>query len=79
MGSIPISSTITDKRRGHSTAKPVVRPEPDRFFAPPYVGPKGWVGLRLDVDLDWEEVAAIVEDAWRLIATKNHLAERDGA
>ena len=55
----------------------LVDQEPDRFFVPPYVGPRGWVGLRLDVDLDWDEVAAVVEDAWRLVATKNHLAERD--
>ena len=56
----------------------LVDQEPDRFFVPPYVGPRGWVGLRLDVDLDWDEVAAVVEDAWRLVATKGHLAERDG-
>jgi len=31
------------------------------------------------VDLDWDEVAAVVEDAWRLVATKSHLAERDEA
>jgi len=48
--------------------------EPQRFFAPPYVGPRGWVGLRLDVDLDWDEVAAVVEDAWRLTATKSQIA-----
>ena len=55
----------------------LVEQEPDRFFVPPYVGPRGWVGLRLDVDLDWDEVAAVVEDAWRLVATKRQLAERD--
>ena len=59
------------------TQTELVDQEPDRFFVPPYVGPRGWVGLRLDVDLDWNEVAAVVEDAWRLVATKNHLAERD--
>ena len=57
----------------------LVDQEPDRFFVPPYVGPRGWVGLRLDVDLDWNEVAAVVEDAWRLVATKSHLTERDEA
>ena len=56
----------------------LVDQEPDRFLVPPYVGPRGWVGLRLDVDLDWDEVAAVVENAWRLVATKGHLAERDG-
>ncbi len=43
--------------------------------SPPYLGPRGWVGLRLDVDLDWDEVATVVENAWRLVATKRQLAE----
>ena len=61
------------------TQTELVDQEPDRFFVPPYVGPRGWVGLRLDVDLDWNEVAAVVEDAWRLVATKGNLTERDRA
>ena len=61
------------------TQTELVDQEPDRFFVPPYVGPRGWVGLRLDVDLDWDEVAAVVEDAWRLVVTKSHLTERDEA
>ena len=61
------------------TQTELVDQEPDRFFVPPYVGPRGWVGLRLDVDLDWNEVAAVVEDAGRLVATKSHLTERDEA
>lgn len=44
--------------------------DPGRFFAPPYVGPKGWVGMRLDRDPDWNEVAALVERSYRLIAPK---------
>jgi hypothetical protein len=41
-----------------------------RFFRPPYVGHRGWIGLRLDIDPDWDEVAAIVEEAYRLVAPK---------
>jgi hypothetical protein len=48
----------------------LVETEPDRFFRPPYVGHRGWIGLRLDVDVDWDEVAAIVTDAYRLVAPK---------
>src|SRR4029077_3334234 len=44
--------------------------EPDRFFRPPYVGHRGWVGVRLDVDVDWDEVEAICEDAYRVVAPK---------
>lgn len=46
----------------------LVEAEPERFFRPPYVGHRGWVGLRLDVDPDWEEVAALVTQAYRSVA-----------
>jgi hypothetical protein len=47
----------------------LVESEPDRFFRPPYVGVRGWLGVYLDVaDLDWDEIAAIVEDAYRTVA-----------
>jgi len=37
---------------------------PERFFVPPYVGHRGWVGLRLDLpEVDWDEVAGVIEDA----------------
>ena len=52
--------------------------EPQRFFVPPYAGPQGWVGLLLTVDLDWDEVAALAEDAYRLQAPKRLLRELDG-
>lgn len=53
--------------------------EPDRFFRPPYVGPRGWIGVRLDVDLDWDEVAGITRDAYRMVAPKTLLAQLDDA
>lgn len=46
----------------------VVGDDPERFFVPPYVGGRGWVGMRLDGDVDWGEVAEICEDAYRHIA-----------
>ncbi len=49
----------------------------DRFFRPPYVGHRGWLGLRLDRDPDWEEVAALVEEAYRLVAPKVLVRELD--
>lgn len=47
---------------------------PDRFFVPPYVGSKGWVGMRLDLRPDWDEVAAIVTRSYRLVAPKRFAA-----
>jgi hypothetical protein len=46
----------------------VVADDAERFFVPPYVGGRGWVGMRLDGDVDWDEVAEICEDAYRQIA-----------
>ena len=56
----------------------LVEQEPDRFFVPPYVGPRGWVGMRLDVDLDWDEVAGVAEEAWRLTAPVRLVRELEG-
>ena len=44
--------------------------EPDRFYRPAYVGPSGWIGVRLDRDVDWDEIKGIVEDAYRLKAPR---------
>ncbi len=45
--------------------------EPARYFMPSYVGPKGWVGVWLDVDsVDWDRVEALVADSYRLVAPK---------
>jgi predicted DNA-binding protein (MmcQ/YjbR family) len=44
--------------------------DPDRFFAPPYVGPKGWVGVHLDHRPDWTEVASLVRRSYRMTAPK---------
>jgi hypothetical protein len=45
--------------------------QPTRFYIPAYIGPRGWVGLRLDVgDVDWEEVAELVADSYCRIAPK---------
>ena len=51
--------------------------EPDRFFKPPYVGVRGWLGVRLDVAVDWDEMALILEDAYRVVAPKKLIAELD--
>jgi hypothetical protein len=49
----------------------MIASDPARFYLPAYIGPKGWVGLRLDAgEIDWEEVAGLVVDSYRLIAPK---------
>ena len=46
----------------------LVATEPQRFFRPPYVGGRGWIGVRLDGDVDWAEIAELCADAYRAIA-----------
>jgi hypothetical protein len=46
----------------------LVDADPERFFVPPYVGHRGWLGVRLDRTLDWDELAGIAEDAYAEVA-----------
>jgi len=48
----------------------LVSSEPTKFFRPPYVGVRGWVGVYLDVPVDWEEISDIVSGAYKGIAPK---------
>ena len=41
---------------------------PDWFFVPPYVGHRGWIGIRLDRGLEWDEVSELVQDGYRAVA-----------
>ncbi len=54
----------------------LVGSDPKRFFKPPYVGPKGWVGVRLDVKVRWDELAAILNDGYLMSAPKRLAAAR---
>jgi predicted DNA-binding protein (MmcQ/YjbR family) len=51
----------------------LVMAAPDRFFRPPYVGPKGWIGIWLDRAIDWAEVADLIERSYRMTAPKRLL------
>jgi len=59
----------------------LIAADPARFFRPPYVGHRGWLGLRLDCAgrgaiggaIDWDELAGIVEDAFATVAPKRLL------
>ena len=54
-----------------------VERDPARFFVPPYVGGRGWLGVYLDVKVDWGEMEDIVDDAYRAIAPKTLVARLD--
>jgi hypothetical protein len=55
----------------------LVAADPVRFFVPPYQGPFGWIGVRVDLDPDWDEVRELVVDAWRTSAPKTLLQRLD--
>ena len=57
----------------------LVSADPAKFFRPPYVGSRGWIGMRLDGRVDWGEVETICEDAFRTIAPKRLVAKLDQA
>jgi hypothetical protein len=57
----------------------LVNADAKRFFVPPYVGPKGWVGVRLDYKVEWEELGGILEDGYQMSAPKRLLASLPSA
>jgi hypothetical protein len=58
----------------------LVEEDPRRFFRPPYLGPRGWVGMRLDLgSVDWSQVAYLVLSAYRLTASKAQVARLERA
>jgi hypothetical protein len=55
----------------------LVAAAPERFFRPPYVGHRGWVGIRLDLEVDWDELAELCRDAYRSVAPARLVAQLD--
>jgi hypothetical protein len=48
----------------------MVATDPQRFFIPAYVGPSGWVGVRLDVAGGWDDLVDLLRDGYNLVAPK---------
>jgi hypothetical protein len=55
----------------------LVDADSSKFFVPPYVGHRGWLGVRLDGGVDWDELAGIVEDAFAAVAPRSLLRAPD--
>jgi predicted DNA-binding protein (MmcQ/YjbR family) len=56
----------------------LVHADAKRFFVPPYVGSKGWIGVRLDYKVDWDELAEILRDGYSMSAPKRLRASMTG-
>jgi hypothetical protein len=54
----------------------LIAANPARFFRPPYVGHRGWLGVRFNEGVDWDELVGIVEDAFATVAPKRLLEPR---
>jgi hypothetical protein len=48
----------------------LVEAAPEHYFVPAYVGHRGWLGVRLDRDLTWDEIAGAIEDAYLTVAPR---------
>ena len=65
-------------KAGDGVQARLVGSDAGRFFVPPYVGHKGWVGAHLDgPEPDWDELAELIEDSYRLIAPRRLAAGLD--
>jgi hypothetical protein len=66
---------LTDRERqawvknGHDEQRALVAMDPETFFVPPYVGPSGWIGVRIS-KVDRQEMHELLIEAWRRTATK---------
>jgi hypothetical protein len=47
----------------------LVATEPERFFRPPYVGHRGWIGVRMDGEVDWAQVNELCTEAYEAVAS----------
>ncbi|MGE3269982.1 MAG: MmcQ/YjbR family DNA-binding protein [Chloroflexota bacterium] len=76
--------TGDDRERQRMTCKArpglqgaLIEGAPDRFYYPAYVGSKGWIGVYLDEGTDWDELADLVEESYRMTAPKRLSAQLD--
>jgi hypothetical protein len=59
------------------TQELLVEAAPEIYYRPAYVGHRGWLGMRLDRDAPWDEIAGVVEDAYRTRAPRALVAQLD--
>ena len=55
----------------------LVAMDPETFYIPPYVGPSGWIGMRLDRRPDWDTVEELLLEGYRMVAPKRALKQLD--
>ena len=62
------------KTSGADEQAMLIEADPDSYYKPPYLGPSGWIGIRLDrAELDWDRVADRIAYSWELVAPRRLL------
>ena len=62
------------KTSGREEQAMLIEMDPDFYYSPPYLGPSGWVAMRLDSDnLDWDRVGDRIAESWELVAPRRLL------
>ncbi|HEY6558303.1 MAG TPA: MmcQ/YjbR family DNA-binding protein [Polyangiaceae bacterium] len=59
----------------HGSQENLIEFDPERYFRPPYVGHRGWVGVVLDTDPDWKMIARLIRDAYCHVANRKLIAQ----
>jgi predicted DNA-binding protein (MmcQ/YjbR family) len=57
----------------------LINSDPAKFFKPPYLGAKGWIGVRLDSATNWDELTALLTDGYRMSARQKPMRRRKSA
>ena len=64
-------------KAGDGAQAALIESDPERFYRPKYVGPSGWIGVRLERDVDWAQVRELLVLGYREVAPKRALAQLD--
>ena len=67
-------TVVIVKTTGRDEQEMLIEADPDCYYSPPYLGPSGWVALRLDRnDVDWDRVGERIAVSWELVAPRRLL------
>ena len=62
------------KTSGMDEQQTLIEADPDFYYAPPYLGPSGWIAMRLDgAGLDWDRIGDRIAMSWEMVAPRRLL------
>jgi hypothetical protein len=67
-------TAVQVKTSGIEEQEMLIEADPDLYYRPPYIGPSGWIGIRLDQgDTDWDHVGDRIAQSWEMVAPRRLL------